>query len=88
MHHLCLETHTALLHSTLSSSFYQEPDRGDALKSRTERVPAGRAAEEDRAPWLDMKGPRRTKEEEETKVRWENKLANLFKEPWAVSTEH
>lgn len=82
MHNLCLEAHAALLHTTSSHSFYQEPNRGDTLNSRVEHVPAGRAGEEDRAPWLDMKGSGRTKEEKEaTKIRWENKLTNLFKDP-------
>lgn len=79
-----------LLQTTPSRSFYQEPSRGDTLNSRAERVPAGRAGEEDRAPWLGMKGSGRTKEEEEeaTKMRWENKLTSLFKEPQTLSAEH
>ena len=88
MHNLYLEAHPALLHTTPSNSFYQEPNRGDTLNSRAERVPTGRAGEEDRAPWLDMKGSGRTKEEKEaTKIRRENKLTNLFKEPQTLSTE-
>jgi len=57
-------------------------------QSRAERVPAGIAAEEDRAPWLDVKGSSRTKEKEAPKIRHENKLINLFKNPQTLSTEH
>lgn len=89
MHNLRLEAHPVPLHTTPSDSFYREPKRGDTLNSGAERVPAGRAGEEDRAPWLDMKGSWRTKEEKEaTGIRRENKLTTLFKEPQTLSTEH
>lgn len=88
MRSLHLEAHPALLQTTPSNSFYQEANRGGTLNSREAHVPAGRAGEEDRAPWLGIKGSRRTKEKKEsTKIRWENKLMDLSKEPQAPSTQ-
>lgn len=68
--------------------FHQEPNGGDTLTSRAERVPAGRAGEGDGVPWLDGKGSGRTKEEKEaTKIRRGNKVTGLLKEPRALSAE-
>lgn len=88
MHSLHLEAHPALLQTTPSNSFSQEANGGDTLKSREAHIPAGRAGEEDRAPWLGTKGSRRTKEKKESmKIRWENKLMDLSIEPQAPSTQ-